>query len=224
MTEHAARKSAQEVDRRTDRELVYAARDGDMLAFDALFYRYRDGIFRLGLAITKDPSAAEEIAVDTFTRAHRALGRLEPEGSLRPWLYRVAVNLSYNRRPRKGVILSPLEDSANDTFQSEERSPSTLAEQAELRRIVLAAVETLVPKHRIVVVLHYMNGLNLAEIAQVVDCPIGTVKSRLHYALRRLRTHLSAHPELGIEPTSLFAPSSRQTVAPVVEPMPGEPR
>jgi len=93
-----------------------------------------------------------------------------------------------------------------------------------VRRIVLAAVDTLGPKHRIVVVLHYMNGLNLAEIAQVVDCPIGTVKSRLHYALRRLRTHLSAHPEFGIEPMSFLAPSSRRTVAPVVEPLPGEPQ
>ena len=147
MTEPAAKRSAQADDRRTDRELVYAARDGDMLAFDALFYRYRDGIFRLGLAITKDPSHAEEIAVDT-------LG----------------------------------------------------------------------PKHRIVVVLHYMNGLNLAEIAQVVDCPIGTVKSRLHYALRRLRTHLSAHPEFGIEPLTLLAPTRGRTVAPVVEPVQGETR
>ncbi|MDP9252496.1 MAG: sigma-70 family RNA polymerase sigma factor [Chloroflexota bacterium] len=224
MTGPAARRSAHEEDRRTDRELVYAAREGDMRAFDALFYRYRDGIFRLGLSITKDPSAAEEIAVDTFTRAHRALARLEPEGSLRPWLYRVAVNLSYNRRPRKGVIISPLEDSANDTFQSEERSPSVLAEQAEMRRNVLAAVDTLGPKHRIVVVLHYINGLNLAEIAQVVDCPIGTVKSRLHYALRRLRAHLSAHPEFGIEPLSFLAPSARRTVAPVVEPLGGEPQ
>src|SRR5919109_3191969 len=128
MTTRAAKKAA-EIDVRTDRELVYAAREHDMQAFDALFYRYKDGIFRLGLAITKDPSAAEEIVVDTFARAHRALERLEPEGSLRPWLYRVAVNLSYNRRPRKNVIVSPLEDSANDTLQSEERSPSALAEQ-----------------------------------------------------------------------------------------------
>jgi RNA polymerase sigma-70 factor (ECF subfamily) len=224
VTEKAARRAPHDADLRTDRELVYAARDGDTLAFDALFYRYRDGIFRLGLAITRDPSAAEEIAVDTFTRAHRALARLEPEGSLRPWLYRVAVNLSYNRRPRKGIVISPLEDSASDTFQSEERSPSTLAEQAEVRRILLAAVDTLGPKHRLVVVLHYMNGLNLAEIAQVMDCPVGTVKSRLHYALRRLRTHLSAHPELGIEPTAPLAPSSRRTVAPATPPLPGEPR
>jgi RNA polymerase sigma-70 factor (ECF subfamily) len=181
-----------------------------MRAFDALFYRHRDGIFRLGLAITKDPSAAEEIVVDTFARAHRALARLEPEDSLRPWLYRVAVNLSYNRRPRKGVVLSTLEDAAEETMANDDRSPASLAELAELRRVVIAAVDLLGPKHRLVVVLHYLNGLNLAEIAEVVECPIGTVKSRLHYALRRLRTHLSAHPELGVEPRSGFPPTPRQ--------------
>ena len=199
MPPRAAKKAA-EIDVRTDRELVYAAREHDMLAFDALFYRYKDGIFRLGLAITKDPSAAEEIVVDTFTRAHRALARLEPEGSLRPWLYRVAVNLSYNRRPRKGLVISTLEDATEEATASDERSPSSLAELAELRRVVLAAIDTLGPKHKVVVVLHYLNGLNLAEIAQVVDCPVGTVKSRLHYGLRRLRAHLAAHPELGFEP------------------------
>src|SRR6185503_10360586 len=195
-----AAKKAADVETRGDRELVYAARDGDMQAFDGLFYRYKDGIFRLGLAITKDPSAAEEIVIDTFARAHRALARLEPEGSLRPWLYRVAVNLSYNRRPRKGLVMSPLEEATEEVFTSDDRSPSSLAELAELRRVVLSAVDTLGPKHKVVVVLHYLNGLNLAEIAQVVDCPVGTVKSRLHYALRRLRTHLASHPELGFEP------------------------
>src|SRR5438309_6180208 len=146
-------------DGRTDHELVYAARDGDTIAFDALFYRHRDGIFRLGLAITKDPSAAEEIVVDTFARAHRALARLEPEDSLRPWLYRVAVNLSYNRRPRKGVVLSALEDAVDESVANDEASPAHLAELAELRRVVLDAVELLSPKHRLVVVLHYLNGL-----------------------------------------------------------------
>ena len=209
-------------DARTDRELVYAARVGDTLAFDALFYRYRDGIFRLGLAITKDPSAAEEIAVDTFARAHRALARLEPDDSLRPWLYRVAVNLSYNRRPRRNVVLSSLEDAADETVANEEGSPSTLAEQAELRRLVLQSVDALGPKHRIVVVLHYLNGLNLAEIAEVVDCPLGTVKSRLHYALRRLRTHLAAHPELGIDPPRGRVSTSIRTLTPIAAPVRSE--
>src|SRR5207253_3211262 len=119
-----------EAEARGDRELVYAARAGESVAFDNLFYRYRDGIYRLGLAITKDPSAAEEIVVDTFARAYRAIERLEPEGSLRPWLYRVAVNLSYNRRPRKNVIVSALEDATEEVVESGERSPSSLAELA----------------------------------------------------------------------------------------------
>jgi RNA polymerase sigma-70 factor (ECF subfamily) len=209
-------------DARTDHDLVYAARDGEIAAFDALFYRYRDGIFRLGLAITRDPSAAEEIVVDTFARAHRALARLEPDDSLRPWLYRVAINLSYNRRPRKNVVLSSLDEAADEALANEDGSPSHVAEQAEVRRLVLGAVEELGPKHRLVVVLHYLNGLNLTEIAEVVDCPVGTVKSRLHYALRRLRTHLAAHPELGIEPSRPLIASGLRAPRPIVAPVPLE--
>jgi RNA polymerase sigma-70 factor, ECF subfamily len=207
---------------RTDHDLVYAARDGDTVAFDALFYRYRDGIFRLGLAITKDPSAAEEIVVDTFARAHRALARLEPDASLRPWLYRVAVNLSYNRRPRKGLVLSSLDDAVDEPLANEDGSPSRIAEQAELRRFVLGAVDELGPKHRLVVMLHYLNGLNLTEIALVVGCPVGTVKSRLHYALRRLRTHLAAHPELGIEPSRPIIPTGLRAPKPIPASVPLE--
>ncbi len=80
--------AAEAIDVRTDRELVVATRAGEVRAFDALFYRYRDGIFRVGLAITKDPSHAEEIVVDTFARAFRAIERLEPDDSLRPWTTR----------------------------------------------------------------------------------------------------------------------------------------
>ncbi len=187
-------------DPRNDRELVYAARLGDAPAFDALFYRYRDGIYRLSLAITKDPQAAEEIVVDTFARAYRALARLEPDDTLRPWLYRVAINESYDRRPRVAPS-SPLDEAAEEVAANDERSPSSLAERAETRRSVLAALDTLDAKHRTVVVLHYLSELPLAEIAVIAECPVGTVKSRLHYALRRLRTHLAQHPEAGIEPS-----------------------
>jgi len=199
-----------EVEPRGDLELVRAARAGDTIAFDNLFYRYRDGIYRLGIAITKDPSAAEEIVVDTFARAHRALERLEPDDSLRPWLYRVAVNLSYNRRPRKGVTFSSLDDSGADDLATEGESPSEAAERSERRRVVLECVDTLGPKHKVVVILHYLNGLNLAEIAEIVEVPIGTVKSRLHYALRKLRTQLSAHPGLDFEPAALLGATGEQ--------------
>lgn len=186
-------------DARNDRELVYAARRGEVDAFDALFYRHRDGIYRLSLAITKDPYAAEEVVVDTFARAYRALARLEPDGSLRPWLYRVAINESHDRRPRAGGATSSLDDAADEVVAGDERSPAVLAERAETRRVVLQALDALDEKHRTVVVLHYLGELALAEIAGVVGAPIGTVKSRLHYALRTLRTHLSAHPGLLFE-------------------------
>ena len=198
-----------EVEPRGDRELVHAARAGDTVAFDSLFYRYRDGIYRLGVAITKDPSAAEEIVIDTFARAHRAIERLEPDDSLRPWLYRVAVNLSYNRRPRKGVTFSSLEDGAQD-LATEGETPSEAAERDERRRVVLECVDTLGPKHKVVVVLHYLNGLNLAEIAEIIEVPVGTVKSRLHYALRKLRVQLSAHPGLDFEPAALLGATGEQ--------------
>lgn len=199
----AARARATELqqDPRNDRQLVHAARAGDERAFDALFYRYRDGIFRLALAITKDPHAAEEIVVDTLARAYRALARLEPDDSLRPWLYRVAINESYDRRPRRGLTTSSLDEAADEVAASDDGSPSQLAERAELRRVVLECIDALAPKHRTVVVLHYLNGLDLREIALIVECPVGTVKSRLHYALRRLRTHLSRHPGLEVEPS-----------------------
>ena len=209
MTRAPRKADGGEAEARGDRELVYAARAGESVAFDSLFYRYRDGIYRLGLAITKDPSAAEEIVVDTFARAHRAIERLEPDDTLRPWLYRVAVNLSYNRRPRKGVTFSSLDEGTYD-LAAEGESPSEAAERTERRRVVLECVDRLGPKHRIVVVLHYLNGLNLAEIAEIVEVPIGTVKSRLHYALRKLRVQLSAHPGLDFEPAELVAATEEQ--------------
>jgi len=70
--------------------------------------------------------------------------------------------------------------------------------------------------------LHYLNGLNLTEIAEVVDCPVGTVKSRLHYALRRLRTHLAAHPELGIEPSRPLFATGLRAPKPIAAPVPVE--
>ena len=209
MTGRVRTRSEAQDEPRGDRELVHAARAGDTKAFDELFYRYRDGIYRLSYAITKDPSAAEEIVVDTFARAHRALERLEPDSSLRPWLYRVAINLSYNRQPRKGVSFSSLDEGAQD-LAAETESPTEAAERAERQRVVLACIDTLGEKHRLVVVLHYLNGLNLAEIAAIVDAPVGTVKSRLHYALRRLRVQLSTHPGLDVEPLITGTATSRR--------------
>ena len=107
------------------------------------------------------------------------------------------------------MTFSSLDDGTYD-LATEGESPSEAAERTERRRVVLECVDRLGPKHRIVVVLHYLNGLNLAEIAEIVEVPIGTVKSRLHYALRKLRVQLSAHPGLDFEPAELLAATEQQ--------------
>jgi RNA polymerase sigma-70 factor (ECF subfamily) len=76
--------------------------------------------------------------------------------------------------------------------------------------VVLECVDLLGPKHKVVVVLHYLNGLNLAEIAEIVEVPVGTVKSRLHYALLKLRVQLSAHPGLDFEPLAVLEAKQQQ--------------
>lgn len=193
-------RSPQEAGReRSDRELVFATRDGDTASFDALFYRYRDGIYRAALAITRDQTSAEEIVVDTFARAHRAMERLDPRDSLRPWLYRVALNLALNRRPRT-VALETLDDASESLVVDETSSPESFAERNERQTVVLAAIDALPTKHHVVVILHYLHDMSLSQIAEIVGCPVGTVKSRLHYALRRLRTRLLADRRLEIEP------------------------
>ena len=192
--------AAPEWSERSDRDLVRSAQAGDMASFDGLFYRYRDGIYRVALAVTKDPSSAEEILVDTFARAHRALARLDPRDTLRPWLYRVALNLSYNRRSRRVFPVRTLDEATEEVVVAEESSPQALAERGELQRAVLDAVDHLSFNHRVVVILHYLHGMNLSEIAEIAGCPVGTVKSRLHYALRRLRTRLLADRRIEVEP------------------------
>ncbi len=190
----------------SDRELVLSARAGDVEAFDTLFYRHRDGIYRAALAITHEQTVAEEIVVDAFARAYRAIDRLDPRDSLRPWLYRVALNLALNRRPRARPSLESLDDASETASTGEEALPETFAERNERQMVVLAAIDALSAKQRVVVILHYLHDMNLAEIAEIVGCPVGTVKSRLHYALRHLRVRLLADRRIDIEPIRGLAP------------------
>jgi len=193
----------------SDVRLARLAGRGDQRAFEAIFERYHQEIYQYCRAILSDPDEAQDALQSTMTSALRSLPGDERQIALRPWLYRVAVNLSYNRRPRKGVTFSSLDDGTDD-IAAEGESPSDAAERTERRRVVLECVDTLGPKHKIVVVLHYLNGLNLAEIAEIVEVPVGTVKSRLHYALRKLRVQLSAHPGLDFEPADLLATTEEQ--------------
>ncbi len=169
----------------------------DLDAFEAFFMRYRTPIYRTAYGLTGDAQAAEEVLQDTFARAYQRRHVLRTDVSPLPWLHRVALNLCYSRLGRRRLPSSPMEDSVVGLVRDRATEPAEHAEQQELRRIVRDGVAHLPPKHQSVVILYYLHGLSLQETAELLDIRLGTVKSRLHYALRALRTRLEGDRRFG---------------------------
>jgi RNA polymerase sigma-70 factor (ECF subfamily) len=114
-----------------------------------------------------------------------------------PWLHRVSLNLCYSRLSRRRLATNPIDEATEASRADDGPLPADQAEQAELREIVREGIASLPEKHRSVVVLYYLQRLSLQETAEVLGIQLGTVKSRLHYALRNLRTHLEGDRRFG---------------------------
>lgn len=184
--------------RRTeDAALLHRMQADDLDAFEAFFERYRTSIYRTAWGLTGDPQAAEEVLQDTFARAWRRRHILRPDVSPLPWLHRVALNLCYSRLGRRRLPSEPLGETVVGLVRDLAIEPAEHAEQEELRRIVRDGVARLPPKHQSVVILYYLHGLSLQETAELLDVRLGTVKSRLHYALRALRARLEGDRRFG---------------------------
>jgi len=173
-----------------DAELISRVRRGDLRAFEALYDKYKREVYQTALAITRDRNAAEEILQDCFMRTYSNIHKLNGEGSIAPWLHRVTVNLSYSWGARRRPFLLCLEDLVDRVIAPSGSSPEGQAERKEIQEVVQEAIDCLSPKHRAVIVLYYLHGFGLAEIAYILNCPVGTVKSRLHYACRNLERRL----------------------------------
>jgi RNA polymerase sigma-70 factor, ECF subfamily len=176
-----------------DTGLVHRIQWGDMAAFEALFNKYQSQIYRTAYAITRDAGAAEEVLQDCFYKTYLNIMNITGEGSLSPWLHRVAVNLSCNALKKRRVHLEPIDDVAEGYITAEaHQSPEAMAEQSELRVRMRDAINALPLKHRVVVTLHYLQDFSLPEIAFILEVPVGTVKSRLHHARKALRDQLES--------------------------------
>lgn len=174
----------------SDAALIERLRENDFEALGELFDRYYTAIYRTALAITRDSAVAQDVAQDVFLRLHQYARRIDTSLPLMPWLYRVTVNLCYTwitRRQKRRISIEVLVD---QLISPPGYAPDTLAEQGEIQRRVRQAIGELHPQQRAVVVLHYLSGLSLDEIASIVDAPVGTVKSRLYYARENLRRRL----------------------------------
>jgi RNA polymerase sigma-70 factor (ECF subfamily) len=180
----------------SDGQLVARLQSGDLDVLGALYERYKTRVYRTALVITRDPLAADDIVQDCFLRVHKYAHHIDSSLPLEPWLYRVTVNLAYTWETRRKRWHTSL-DSVLDLLASPRRSsPELQAEMSEIRGKVMDAVFSLGLNHRIVVVLYYLNSLSLKEIADILDCPVGTVKSRLHYGRENLLRKLEAGQQL----------------------------
>ncbi len=173
-----------------DGRLILRLRNGDMQALGELYERYKTRVFRTALAITHDRSAAEDILQECFLRVLRYADSLRTDIPLQMWLYRVAVNQSYTWVQRRKRYIRPLE-SILGLVAPLSLLPESFVERSELQDLVRRAIIRLPLSHRVVVVLFYLENLSLKEIAEVMEIPEGTVKSRLHYARRTLKKLLS---------------------------------
>jgi RNA polymerase sigma-70 factor (ECF subfamily) len=193
------RSSEQGLDNLEPEALIRRCQRGDPLAIEVLIRRYQNYVFRLCFLVMRNEQDAEDMTQETFVRAFRALPRFEiREGtSFEAWLYRVAVNACRSRMRRKWYQVLPWPDPAPQMVSEPEEQPDRRVMRGEQRDEILAAIDTLGEKHRLVVILRYYGGLSNEEIAQALNIPCGTVRSRLHVARRRLKEILTEEGEKG---------------------------
>lgn len=168
-------------DPRTDHELIAAINGGDGDAFEALYYRYRDWVTTQAVRMTNDHALSLDVLQETFLYVLRKFPGFQLTARMTTFLYPVVRNLSIAaRRKTERVQSNETELEHLDTTPAESSAPDDL----EALRLTLA---NLTGEHRETLQLRFVEGLSLAEIAGAMDVPLGTVKSRLHHALRTLR-------------------------------------
>jgi RNA polymerase sigma-70 factor (ECF subfamily) len=172
-----------------DRSLLDRFVRGDEDAFEVLFRHFATDVYRWAVRIVRNERAAEEVVVEAFWRAYRGRARFDPSRAFGPWIRRVATNaaLDHLRAARRSSAPS-LDDAP---------VPATAAHDASLRDSIATAFRRLPAKLQVAAVLALVEELPYAEIADALDVPLGTVKSRVFRAVRALRKELD---RLGIRP------------------------
>jgi RNA polymerase sigma-70 factor, ECF subfamily len=168
------------------RELIERAKAGEASAFERLAGQHAAALWRCALALGKDSHWAEDLVQETLVEAWRSLARFDGRCRFSTWLYGILRHRFLKGRRRQSAMRLSASDALGQT-QCPARSPDHSAEVSEDAERVRQAVTSLPEEHRLVVELRFFAGATLEEIAAALGCPLGTVKSRLHHALEKLR-------------------------------------
>ena len=184
-----------------DNDLIARSQAGDLDAYNWLVLKYQRSVYNLALRMLGEPSLAEDIAQDTFLSAWRHIRRFRG-GNFSAWVLRIATNACYDqirrhqRHPAGSLEAVIGEDEAPPEFPDAEELPEDQAIRHELARAIVAGLQHVPPDQRSTLILVDIQGRSYDEVAEVLDVPIGTVKSRLSRGRAQLRAYFLRRPEL----------------------------
>ena len=181
----------------TDKRLVELVQKGDKKAFDILVLKYQHRIVKLISRYVRDSSEVYDVAQEAFIKAYRALPGFRGESAFYTWLYRIAINtaknylIAQNRRPPGADIeIADAELFGEDSELKDNATPEHLLMRDEIEKTVFAAIEYLPEDLRTAITLRELEGLSYEEIAEVMGCPVGTVRSRIFRAREAIKIKL----------------------------------
>jgi RNA polymerase sigma-70 factor (ECF subfamily) len=192
-------------DREIDQQLVARAQRGDKQAFELLVIKYQRKLGRLLSRWVRDPAEVEDVTQEAFIKAYRALPSFRGESAFYTWLYRIAINTAKNylvALGRRAPTTTEFDNEEAEGFEDAEQlrdnnTPESELEGKQIAAVVNKAMEALPDDLRTAITLREIEGLSYEEIADVMNCPIGTVRSRIFRAREAIATEL--RPLLGTE-------------------------
>jgi RNA polymerase sigma factor (sigma-70 family) len=160
---------------------------GMMDDFETIFHQYKNWVYKTAYLIVRDPHRAEDIMQEVFINAYKSGHTFDPQkGSYRNWLRAITVKQCFARKSKKHQGSFSLDELEEKGLSVADKSPS-IPDQVSLKDDMKRLIDSLSPKYRATLLLRYYEGLSYDEIAQVLDIPLGTVKSRINAAVLRLR-------------------------------------
>ena len=174
-----------------ERDLVRQAQEGDNRAFGELVETHQRFAYNIALRAVGDDQDAEDIVQEAFVRAWRSLAGFRVDARFRTWLYRIVINLCYSQLPRLRKEVNLLDAPNGQAFlpdRSPESNPESRVEDKQVLEFLREQIGALPGQYQILLLLRHQEDCSYTEIAEIMDLPLGTVKTRIHRARKRLRS------------------------------------